>query len=495
MKLNLNWPEQTALICGDRRYNYQELDEISDRIAAALIRKGIKKGDRVAIALTNSPEIVFCYYACFKNGAIAVPINTRLKAAEIKYILNHCQPKICISQADIFPEIKPIEQQIPSIQSYFLVDDPEAFAGVRQFRELIESDADKIELPRVDPKDAATILYTSGTTGRPKGVIHTHRSLELTAAYHAEQVNLTRADICGVVSPLYCLGGSALQMIPALSVGATLVIIPRSDPAVVLQNLQQHRVTHFAGMPVLFNALVNHPNAGAYNLDALRICIGGGDVISIALQQRFAKLFGVEITDGCGMSEVVPYTLNPQAKNRVGSIGKAALGMKLRLVDDRLRDVDRGQVGEILVRSDGMMKGYWHDREATAAAFSDGWLRTGDLAWMDEEDYYWFVGRKKDIIIRGGSNISPLEVEEVLYQHPAVREAAVIGLPDPTWGESIRAFVALRAGHSATKTELREFVSARIAAYKVPETIVLLRELPKGSTGKIHRQSLRDRCV
>ncbi|MEM9508792.1 MAG: long-chain-fatty-acid--CoA ligase [Cyanobacteria bacterium P01_E01_bin.35] len=494
MKYNLHFPEQTAIIFGDRKYSYREFDDITDKIAVSLIQSGIHQGDRIALHLANCPEIVFCYYACFKIGAIAVPINARLKAPEIEYILSHCQAKICISQEDLFPEIQLIQDNLATCQTYFLVGNNAEFADVNQFSQLLNPKIDKTELPRIDPNAVAAISYTSGTTGLPKGVTHTHKSLQLTATYHARQVHLTHTDVCGVVLPLTHIGGIAFEMLTALSIGATLVIISPPDPILVLQNLQQNCVTYFVGMPVLFNALVNYPNADDYNLDALRICLAGGDAVPASLQQHFAELFRVEIREVCGMTEVIPYALNPQKDNRVGSIGKPARGMQLRLVNEQGQDIAPGKTGEILVKSDAMMVGYWKDPEATTAVFTDGWLHTGDLAWMDEDGYYWFVSRKKDIIIRGGSNISPLEVEGVLYQHPAIREAAVIGVPNPTWGEVVRAFVALRAEYETTAAELREFMRPRIADYKIPEKITVLSELPKGSTGKIHRQTLRDRA-
>ena len=492
MKINQHFPDRAAIIFGDKAWTYREFDEMTDTIAAAFRRLGVQAGDRIAIHLLNRPEIVFCYYACFKIGAIAVPINTRLKAPEIKYILDHCQAKICISQADLFSEVQSIQDNITPVQTYILVDESEAYSDVHRFSELVESGIDKIELPIVDPHAVAAILYTSGTTGRPKGVTHTHRSLDLTAAYHAEQVNLTFTDVCGAVLPLCYIGGTAFEMLPALRVGATLVIIPSPEPTLVLHNLQRHRVTHVVGMSVLFNALVNHPDAADYDLGALRVCLAGGDAVPVMLQKRFTQLFGVNIREVCGMTEVIPYALNPSTDNRVGSIGQAARGMTLRLVDDQGQEVPQGHVGEIWVKSDAMMIGYWNDPEATTAAFTDGWLHTGDLAWVNKDGYYWFVSRKKDIIVRGGSNISPLEVEEILYQHPAIKEAAVIGVPDATWGEVVQAFVVLKAGYVATSAELQEFMRPRIAAYKVPEKITFLSELPKGLTGKIHRKTLRD---
>jgi acyl-CoA synthetase (AMP-forming)/AMP-acid ligase II len=488
------YPDKGAIKFGEKSWNYLEFDEITDLIAAALIQVGVQTGDRIALHLSNCPELVFCYYACFKIGAIAVPINTRLKSSEIQYILNHCQAKICISQVDLFLEIQLVRENLPKVERYYLLGDTAPFSHVQPFTTLLQQSPHDIKFPQVNDDAIATILYTSGTTAQPKGVTHTHYSLQRTGVYHAQQVGLDSADISGVMLPMCHIFGFALQVIASVSVGATLVIIPHFDPALVLQNLQQHQVTKLYGLPVMYNALVNYLDAATYHLDALQVCFAGGDAVPVTLQQKFQQLTtGVELIEGCGMTEVIPYAMNPlNGSKKVGSIGKPAIGMQLRLVDENGKDVSQGEIGEILVKTDAMMLEYWENPEATAATIQDGWLHTGDLATKDEDGYYWFVSRKKEIIIRGGSNISPLEVEAVLYQHPAVREAAVIGVPDQTWGEVVQAFVVLHQGYSINKTELQEFVKQRIAVYKVPQAIAFLPELPKGLTGKIHRQTLRN---
>ncbi|MDJ0707620.1 MAG: AMP-binding protein [Leptolyngbyaceae cyanobacterium MO_188.B28] len=491
MEFNQSFPDKTAIVFGEHTWSYQVLGDTINKIAASLIQQGLQIGDRIALHLPNCPELIFCYYACFKIGAIAVPVNPLLMAPEIAYILNHSQAKICISHIDSFAEVQLIREQFAQIPTYFLVGDDATFLGVRPFSDLCRIQADQIKWPVLDDSAVAAILYTSGTTGRPKGVTHTHQSLTQMATYHAQQINLSHTDICGVALYLTHIGGFAMQMLPVLSAGATLVIIPRPDPALVLQTLQRGRVTYFIGMPVLFNALVNLPNSGD-RLEALRICLGGGDTVPAVLQQRFTERFGPDIIEICGMTEVVPYTANTPQERRLGTIGKAAQGMRLRLADGQGREVSPGEVGEILVKSDALTVGYWNNPEATTQAFTEGWLRTGDLAWRDEDGYYWFVSRKKDIIVRGGANVSPLEVEGVIYQHPAVREVAVIGRPHVTWGEAAHAFVSLKEGFPITKSELQAFVSQKLAAYKVPESISFLPELPKGSTGKVHRQTLRD---
>jgi long-chain acyl-CoA synthetase len=284
-------------------------------------------------------------------------------------------------------------------------------------------------------------------------------------------------------------------MVTGILNGARLVLMGRFDPEQVLRTIEEHQATRVVGLPTMLQALVDHPRAGQYSLRSLRTCIGGGDAVPVALQERFRERFGIDILEGCGMTEVIPFTLNVPGAHRPGSIGKACPGMTIRLVDDAGRDVAPGTVGEIWVASEGAMIGYWQEQEISAATIVDGFVRTGDLARVDEDGFYWFMGRKKEIIIRGGSNISPLEVEEVLYQHPAVRECGVVGVPDAAMGEAVWAFVAVVDGRKASAEELKDFLGGKLAAYKVPERIEFLGELPKGATGKVHRRTLRDSAI
>ena len=270
-------------------------------------------------------------------------------------------------------------------------------------------------------------------------------------------------------------------------------MIPRFELPFVLEQLQQHGVTIFGALPVMLNAMLHTPGAANYDLSRLRACFAGGDAVPTEVHRRFKETFRVDVTEACGMTEVQPYAVNPlYGRGKVGSIGLAAPETTLRLVDPFDRDVETGASGEVLVRSGAMMVGYWNDPAATAATIVDGWLRTGDLARLDEDGYYWFVGRTKEIIVRAGSNISPLEVEDALYQHPAVREVGVVGVPNAELGELVRAFVALKSGATATSEELRAFVAERLAAYKVPESITFLPDLPKGLTGKVQRKALKE---
>ncbi len=488
--------DHVALVAGAVRWTYGQLDEATDRLAASLARLGVEPGDRVALQLGNCPELVMAYYACFKLGAICVPINNRFAAAEIKYTLNHAACRVCISQPDLYAGVIPLRPSLASVEHFFVIDGKSgspAAPSARPFAELL--DRPGAPFPAVADDAVAAILYTSGTTSRPKGVTHTHRSLCATADFHGAHIGLNHDDVVCVVPPLCHIFGFATQMIASVWARAQIVLIPRFDSETVLRTIAEHRATRIVGLPTMYQALVDHPAAAQYSLRSLRTCIGGGDAVPIALQQRFRNTFGVALLEGCGMTEVIPFTLNMPGAHRPGSIGRACPGMTIRLVDDAGRDVTPGAVGEILVRSDAAMIGYWLEPEITAVTLADGYVHTGDLARIDDDGYYWFMGRKKEIIIRGGSNISPLEVEEALYLHPGVRECGVVGVPDFTLGEVVWAFVAARDNSQPTAAELQAFLGARIAAYKIPEAIRFQPDLPKGPTGKIHRRTLRDWAI
>jgi long-chain acyl-CoA synthetase len=501
-------PHKQALIVGDRGWTYEQFDEITDRIGASLLRRGIRPGDRVALHFANGPEIVFGYYACWKIGAVAVPLNIRLKGPEIEYILNHCGVRFFIGHADLFADVHAVRANLRSVEHTFLAGDRSAFPETEPFKELAARPAARMAFPcmldtrfcptfpRVTEDAIAAILYTSGSTARPKGVTHSHATLEQLSADCITSTGMNSEQLSGCFAPLCHMSGFGIHMLPALRLGATLLIIPRFEPDAVLRALEEHRVNVIFGLPVMYNDLIHCPGASAYDLGSLEICLAGGDAVPTELQRQFQARTGVEITEVHGMTEVCPCFANPvRGLKKVGSIGLPAAGISARLVDDEGRDLPSGAVGEILVKSEATMVGYWEDPEATAAALQDGWLRTGDLARRDEDGYYWFVGRKKQIIIRGGSNISPLEVEEAILQQPAVQEAGVVGVPDATWGEIVQAHVALKEGAKASETELQWFLKERIAAYKIPEAIHFLPELPKGLTGKIDRRALRDRAA
>ena len=489
-------PQKLALVTPERSWSFADLDAASTKLAAALLRAGQAPGDRIALHFTNSYELPVCLYACFKAGLIAVPLNTRMKGTELAYVLNHCGARVYLGQASLYGELHDSRGAI-AFDDFFITGDRTPFTNVAAFDTLLEPSAPTVveapvHLSDVADDQVAVIMYTSGTTARPKGVTHTHRTLGTMARHGGAVAEAVAGDVTGIVLPACHIFGLSALVSTWLD-GNTVVMIPRFDPGLVLEQLQAHRVTIFAALPVMLNALVHHPTAASFDLSAMRVSIAGGDAVATELQRRFKATFGCDVTEACGMTEVQPYACNPlYGRGKIGSIGKAAPGTTLRLVDPFDVDVAAGEPGEVLVRSGATMIGYWNDAENTAATIRNGWLGTGDLARLDEDGYYWFVGRTKEIIIRAGSNISPLEVEEALYQHPAVREVGVVGAPDELLGEVVVAYVALKTGASASETELQDFLSGRLAAYKVPAHIRFVPELPKGLTGKVQRKVLKE---
>lgn len=479
-------PHAVMTIAHDRSWTRAEIDDRSTNAAHGLLSTGLAPGDRVAIHLSNGIDIIVAYYACFKAGLIAVPINTRLKSQEIDYVLRHSAARAYVGQRDLFAEAQGVSAHVPF--RYLIGDDAE---GLKRFSELIERSALAPFAP-VAPDAPAMILYTSGTTARPKGVTHTHRSLAATAEYGAAAM-FEAGDRPGVILPLVHM--AAVTMFFSAAVTEHVSVVVPFDPNGVLDAVEKHRITMLLAMPALYRMLIDAQTAKPRDLSSLRALSVGGDSAPDALHQQCVKTLGVELVEGYGLTEAVPIAFNGKGMRRAGSLGRALPQIEWRLVDADGREVPRGEVGQVTVRSPLVCSGYWNDPDATGAALKDGWLHTGDLAKQDADGFYWFAGRSKEIIIRGGSNVSPQEVEEALYQHPAVREVAVVGKPDERWGEVIVAFVALKDNATVTSEELISFAAQRIANYKVPEAIFFEAALPKGPTGKVARRPLRERLA
>ncbi|HLY61273.1 MAG TPA: AMP-binding protein [Terriglobia bacterium] len=476
-------PEKPAVICGDQKVSYQELDRSTDVLARWLLHEGLEPGDRVAIHWCNSVEVVKLYYACFKAGLIAVPVNNRLKAPEIAYILGHSKAKLCFSQPELVSLIEEVRAECPDLQRLYTA-----------LPSLETTESGSGPLPEVSPHQIAAILYTSGTTARPKGVMHTHVSLigatELMASLGLDETHtLLAATQMMHVAALSCV------LLPGISCGGTVVLLPAFDGAQTLDLIERWRCSSLLILPAMLRFVVEEQGRNPREVSSMRLCIAGGDMVPVTLQERFRALFGIPVREILGMTESVPITCIREGNLRAGSVGPAMDLVDTRIVDLSGNLVADGQVGELQVQSPANCVGYWDDPRATEATFDDGWLRTGDLARRDGDGYFWFEGRVKQIIIRGGSNISPQEVEEALYHHPAVLEAGVIGMPDAVHGEKVIAFVALREGLTACEQELRNLVRSRIADYKTPERVIFLPVLPKGLTGKVQRRALKDMMV
>ncbi len=483
--MNLGWmlhrsaeknPQKNAIVCGDRVVSYQELDRATSALGAWLLAEGLAPGDRVAIHWCNSVEVVTVYFACFKAGLVAVPVNNRLKTPEIAYILEHSGAKICFSQ----PKLAPLCRDA---------------APVRVLTGLPPLDTAAVpNLPEVMPDQVAAILYTSGTTARPKGVMHTHVSVRGMTELMRE-LGLAEDDTMLAVTQMMHVAALTCVLLPGILTGATVVLIPLFDAAQTLDLIERWRCSYMITLPAMLRFVVEEQARHPRDVGSMRVCLAGGDTVPVTLQENFRRWFGAPVREMFGMTETVPVTCIPADAPRIGSMGVAVDSVETRVADLTGKVLGDGEVGELQVQSPANCVGYWNDPVATANTFDHGWLRTGDLVRRDADGYFWFEGRVKQIIVRGGSNISPQEVEEALYHHPAVLEVGVIGKPDPVHGEKVVAFVALREGLTAAEQELRDFVRARIADYKTPERIVFLPALPKGLTGKVQRRDLKEVAI
>jgi long-chain acyl-CoA synthetase len=471
-------PQSAALLCGTRALSYRELDESSTALAQWLLSQGLKPGDRVALHWSNSIEVVQLFFAAFKAGLVAVTVNTRLKPAEIGYILKHSQARICFSE----PTLAGLAEQSGAGCLIRTALPPSPPTDARWAASTV-----------LDLDKPALILYTSGTTAQPKGVTHSHRSLFSTAAMLAQEEMVQADDIALAVTQLMHAAALNIVLLPSLYLGASVVLLPAFDPGAFLDAVEQFRGTFVFCLPAQWQFVTEEQARKPREVSSLRTIFVGGDSVSLALQTRSRETFGLEVQELYGMTESVPTTYNRKGSVRPGSIGRPPEGCELRIVDLSGLHVAAGGTGEIVVRSATNCIGYWNDPDSTRAAIDpEGWLRTGDLGSRDPEGYYWFKGRLKQIIVRGGSNISPQEVEGALYQHPAVLEAGVVGASDATYGEVVLAFVALRNGKTVDEAELRAFAGQRLADYKLPERIVFLESLPKGLTGKVNRRALKE---
>jgi long-chain acyl-CoA synthetase len=473
-------PQKPAVVCGDQIVSYEALNRSTDALALWLLGQGLEIGDRVALHWCNSVEMVNLYFACFKSGLIAVPVNNRLKAPEIAYILQHSKAKLCFSQPGLAPLCEEARGDCPDLRHFYT-----------ELPSLGATELGNDALPVVTPDRVAAVLYTSGTTARPKGVMHTHVSL-IGATQLMASLGLGGTDTMLAVTQMAHASALMCVVLPGISMGSTVVLLPAFDAAQALDLIERWRCTYGAFLPAMLRFVVEEQARKPRNVSSIRVCISGGDTVPVPLQERFRALFGITVREIYGMTETVPVTCIREGGLRPGSVGPALDAVDTRVIDLAGNIAADGEGGELQVQSPANCVGYWDDPRATADTFDHGWLRTGDLVRRDADGYFWFEGRVKQIIIRGGSNISPQEVEEALYHHPAVLEAGVIGMPDPVHNERVIAFVALRDGHSTGEQELIDFVRSRLADYKTPERIIFLPALPKGLTGKVQGRELKE---
>ncbi|MFJ8244787.1 long-chain-fatty-acid--CoA ligase [Peribacillus asahii] len=486
-----NFPESIAYIYGDKSVTYQELNQKVDRLAAGLYVQGIRKGDGVALILGNSPEFLIAYYGILRLGAFVVPINPLYTQGEINYLLDNSQAKAVITHVSVEPKLSEVKKQLENLKLVVYI---EAENQESTWEHLMETGTsiNVYGSPYIGDEDLAVILYTSGTTGKPKGAMLTHRNLVSNADSISKLLELDVKDRVVAVLPMFHVFCMTICLNAPIACGATVLIQPKFSPHDVVSAIREKKATVFAGVPTMYSFIYQLPEAITEDCQSIRMCISGGASIPTELLHKFENKFNVFILEGYGLSETAPLVaINPlKGTRKPGSIGLNIPAVQSKVVDEFGKELPRGEVGELVVQGPNVMRGYLNMPEATAAALIDGWLYTGDLARMDEEGYIYIVDRKKDIIIVGGYNVYPREVEEVLYQHPSIVEASVVGVPNEGYGESVKAYVVVK-DKQLTIDDILHFCQDKLVKYKLPRQVEFLKELPKNSTGKILRRELR----
>ncbi|HLR62899.1 MAG TPA: fatty acid--CoA ligase family protein [Lentibacillus sp.] len=490
-----------AYIFQDQETSYIELEGAVTKFASRLQQLGYKKGDHIALVVGNSPYYIIGLYGALRMGAVVIPVNPMYTSHEMSYILRNGDVKAIITMDVLLEKFEPIADQLPDVRYYITCesgadiahDKSPLSAKMKSFTQMIEEGSLGFDDPGSDDEDTAIILYTSGTTGEPKGAMLSHKNIYSNAKDVADYLTINGEDRVIAALPMFHVFCLTVAVNAPLMNGGTVLIMPKFSPQEVFRVARVHEATIFAGVPTMYNYLLQSAENGQSDFSGIRLCISGGSAMPISLLKGFEKAFDVKVSEGYGLSESSPVTcFNPLDRPRKpGSIGTSILNVENKVVDEFSEEVPPGEVGELIVRGPNVMKGYYKMEEETTAALRDGWLYTGDMARMDDEGYFYIVDRKKDMVLVGGFNVYPREVEEVLYDHPGVAEAAVIGTPHPESGESVLAFI-VASDSSLDEAALLEFCKGHLAKYKVPSKMEFMDELPKNTTGKILRKNLRE---
>ncbi|WP_134684737.1 long-chain-fatty-acid--CoA ligase [Brevibacillus migulae] len=515
-----NYPENPALYFMGKRITYSQLLTLSYQCANALISRGVKKGDRVAIMLPNLPQTVIAYYGALFAGAVVVMTNPLYTERELVHQINDSGAETLIALDLLYNRVMSVKASTPlkhviftSISDFLPIvkkwayplvqrkqgQKPPAIAydnTIEPFLSILKESATNPVNVEVDPEeDLALLQYTGGTTGVAKGVMLTHMNLVANTVQCGEilyKMKPGQERIIGAL-PFFHVYGLTTVMNKGIKLGAEIILIPRFDVKQILESIHKLKPTMFPGAPTMYIGLINHPDLPKYDLSSIEACVSGSAPLPLEVQQRFEEITKGKLVEGYGLTEASPVThSNPLWGKRIsGSIGLPWPDTDCKVVDPATgEELPQGEVGELVVSGPQVMRGYWNRPEDTAATLKDGWLLTGDMGYMDEKGYFYIVDRKKDMIIAGGYNIYPREVEEVLFEHPAVQEAAIIGVPDPYRGETVKAFVILKKGQSVTEEELNQHCRKRLASYKVPRLYEFPEELPKTMVGKVLRRKL-----
>jgi long-chain acyl-CoA synthetase len=496
-----------AIVFGDTRLTYGQINGAACQVAGALRQMGIQKGDKVALSCLNVPYFPMVYFGILKAGAVVVPLNVLLKRHEIAYHLQDADAKayLCFEGT---PELPMGEEGYHGFQAtaacqhmVLITGDPKTsspYEDVATLGQVMASQSPTFATVQTMPDDTAVILYTSGTTGQAKGAELTHINMLLNAQVTADMLHYHQDDITLIVLPLFHSFGQTVLLNGGILKGMSSVLLPRFDPEAILSLMQQERVTVFAGVPTMYWGLLNYPGANNFDLkqiaDDLRVCVSGGSSLPVKVLEDFEAKFNAPILEGYGLSECSPVACFNQLGHtrKPGTVGTPVWGIEMCIADEEGQAVPAGTPGEVLIRGHNVMKGYYQRPEVNQEVLRGDWLHTGDVGVMDEDGYYSIVDRTKDMIIRGGYNVYPREVEEVMMAHEAVSMVAVVGIPHDEHGEEIKAFVVKKAGATVTEAELLAWTKDKLAAYKYPRAIAFREVLPMNATGKILKKELRN---
>lgn len=489
------FPERTAIIFEEKRFTYAEFNERVNRLAQALMKMGLPKGEKLAILLFNSNQFVEAYLATAKIGGIFTPINFRLAPEEMQFILDHSEARFLIFGEEFLETIKKIKSHLRSVEVFIMVGE-QRVKGFFPYEALLEKSKNAEPLVKVWEKDICQLMYTSGTTGKPKGALITHGNILWNLINGILGREEKEGEVSLVIGPLYHTAALNNHFTIRVAMAGTSILIKNFEPRKIMKIIQKEKVSVISGAPAMYHHLLNLPDWEKYDTHSISKCTTGSSALPEETKKRLLKMFpNIEgIYDVYGCTEASPNITTLKAKDSLRKkecAGKPLPFLEVKIIDDQDREVPIGEVGELTCRGPNIMKGYYKDRQATREALKGGWLHTGDLARMDKEGFIYIVDRKKDMIVSGGENIYPREIEELLYRHPKIQEAAVIGVPDPFWGESVKAFIVFKKGEMMTKEEVIDYCKQHLASYKKPKWVEFVPALPRNPAGKVLKTLLR----
>jgi long-chain acyl-CoA synthetase len=492
-------PDTTAVILDSLRLSYRDIASFARRVANVLRAKGVQPGDRVAMMIPNTPHFPMIYYGILHTGAAVVPVNVLFQADEIRHYIADSEAKVFFAFKTFEAPASKAFAAVESCEHLVIVSTPDDMSPPEvgeNFTQLVFSTSDEFDTVQTMPDDTAVILYTSGTTGSPKGAELTHFNMFFNAFFASTEVMHSRSgDVALVTLPLFHSFGQTCLMNACIMAGSTMTMLPRFETEKAMQVIARDRVTALALVPTMYFFILSNENWQQYDFSSVRMAVSGGSALPEDVHRRFKERYGISILEGYGLSETSPvssFTLQGD-EVRIGSIGKPIFGVDMRIMRDDGKFAEIGEVGEIVIRGHNVMKRYLNNPQATKNAVVDGWFHTGDVGQRDKDNYFYIIDRKKDLIIRGGMNIYPREIEEVLYKHPKVREASVVGIPDTARGEEVKVYVSPKDGMTLTSEEIVAFLQENVAKYKWPKEVDVLDDLPKGPTGKILKRELKMR--